>query len=135
MFYTVFSRIGDYLKEAPYTTWTGLTVNNLVAGVINLVSVVAVVVFFFLLLFGGIRWITAGGDKEALAKAQGTITSALIGIVIVFSAWAILSLVKYFFGITPPPSPPPCSHYGGPCGKDQPPCCKPYFCTAGQCLD
>lgn len=129
---TVISDIAAYLEQLG-NPWKNIqSLDVLVPNLINLVLVVAVVVFFFLLLLGGIRWITAGGDKEALAKAQGKITSALIGIIIVFSAWAILNLVKYFFGLTgvaPPSEPTPtncldvcketsCQGYASFCYKD-----------------
>jgi hypothetical protein len=68
----------------------------------NLVTlglVLAVLAAFFFLLFGGIKWITSGGDKEKIGQAQGMITSALIGLVLVFALWAILQLLENFFGI------------------------------------
>ena len=54
---------------------------------------------FFMLVIGGIRYITSGGDKAQTEAARGQITAALIGLVIVFAAWAIISLVNAFFGI------------------------------------
>lgn len=97
--YALESNIKDYLEGHP---WLDISdINIIVPNLITLVLIIAVVVFFFLILMGGIQWMTAGGDKEAMANAQKRLTSALIGMVIVFSAWAILSLVKYFFGLTP----------------------------------
>jgi hypothetical protein len=61
--------------------------------------VIAALVFFFMLIFGGIKYITSGGDKAQTESARGTITAALIGLVIVFSAWAIITLINAFFGI------------------------------------
>jgi hypothetical protein len=96
---TVVSDIASYLEQLG-NPWKNIQdINVLVPNLIKLVLIIAVVVFFFLLLLGGIQWITSGGDKESLTKAQRKITAALIGIVIVFSAWAILNLVKYFFGL------------------------------------
>lgn len=103
------------------------SLNDLVPHLINLVLVVAVVVFLFLLIIGGIRWITAGGDKTALEGAQKTITSALVGIILVFSAWAILNLVRYFFGLRDIPQ-GPCRSVGAVCGAGLPECCPPYTC-------
>jgi len=96
----IVSDIQTYLKSSPSTKiWANLTVQGIVSNLINLVLVIAFVVFLSLLLWGGIQWITSGGDKEALARARGKITAAIVGIVIVLSAWAILGLVKDFFGI------------------------------------
>jgi TRAP-type C4-dicarboxylate transport system permease small subunit len=100
IYQVIVSDIQKYLESLPSTKiWANLTVQGIVSSLINLVLVIAFVVFLFLLLWGGIQWITSGGDKEALAKAQGKISSAIVGIIIVISAWAILSLVRNFFGL------------------------------------
>jgi uncharacterized membrane protein len=78
---------------------TSLTVGGIVAGLIKLVLVVAAIVFFFILVIGGIRWIISGGDKAQTETARNQITAALVGLVIVFAAWAIVQLINVFFGI------------------------------------
>jgi hypothetical protein len=82
-----FERLGD------------ITIGGIVGAAIRLILIVAALVAFIFLIIGGIRWITSGGDKEGTAKAQSTITAALIGLVIVFAAWAIIKLIETFFGI------------------------------------
>lgn len=76
-----------------------LTVGGIVAGLIKLILVVAALVFFFILVIGGIRWIASGGDKAQTEAARNQITAALVGLVIVFAAWAIAQLINTFFGI------------------------------------
>ena len=76
-----------------------LTIGGIVSGFIRLILVVASLVFFFILVIGGIRWIVSGGDKAQTETARNQITAALVGLVIVFSAWAILQLIKVFFGV------------------------------------
>ncbi len=76
-------------------------VNDIVAvvrGVIRFILVVAFVAAFIMLLIGGIRWITAGGDEKGVASARNMITAALIGLVVVLVAYAIIRLVEIFFG-------------------------------------
>ena len=77
----------------------GLTIGAVVAGLIRLIIVVAALVFFFILVIGGIRWIASGGDKAQTEAARSQITAALVGLVIVFAAWAIVQLINTFFGI------------------------------------
>jgi len=72
---------------------------SVITSVIDLVLVIVVLASFFFLLYGAIKWITSGGDKEAAATAQKTITAAIIGLALAFSAWAILNLLGGFFGI------------------------------------
>jgi len=76
-----------------------LTIPNIVSAAIQLILVLSALIAFIFLIVGGIRWITAGGDKEKTAGAQKTLTSALVGLVIVFAAWAIMSLIGKFFGV------------------------------------
>ena len=77
-----------------------LTVGSLISGAIQLILIVAALIFFFLLIIGGIRWMTAGGDKEKAGAARGQLTSALIGLAIVFAAWAVIRLIEALFGIS-----------------------------------
>jgi TRAP-type C4-dicarboxylate transport system permease small subunit len=66
---------------------------------IELGFVVGVVVFFFILIIGGIQWISSGGDKQAIETARGRVSNALIGIVILFAVFAIIQLISIFFNI------------------------------------
>ncbi|KKS96228.1 MAG: hypothetical protein UV71_C0001G0102 [Microgenomates group bacterium GW2011_GWC1_43_13] len=76
-----------------------LTIPVIVSGLIKLIVVVAALVFFFILVIGGIRWIASGGDKAQTEGARNQITAALVGLVIVFAAWAIVALIKVFFNV------------------------------------
>src|SRR5258707_322328 len=67
--------------------------------VIGVMTAVAFIWFTFQLIMGAIQWITSGGDKAALEGARGRITQALVGIIILFSAFAIVKLVETFFNI------------------------------------
>lgn len=82
-----------------FTPASTLTVESMVSGFIGLILVVAGLAFFFILVIGGIKWILSGGDKAHTEGARNQITAALVGLVIVFSAWAIIALIKSFFGV------------------------------------
>jgi len=77
-----------------------LSIGGMVSGLINLVLVLAALVFFFMLVWGGIRWITSQGDKGNVENARNQITNALIGLAIIFAAWAIMKLIETLFGIS-----------------------------------
>lgn len=77
---------------------TGLTIGGLIGGLISMIFVLAAIVFFFILVFGGIKWITSGGDEKKVAAARAGITNALIGLAIVFASWAIMNLLGMLFG-------------------------------------
>jgi len=76
-----------------------LDFNGLVELAINFVLIIAAIAFFFMLVLGGIKWITSGGDKGKTESARSQITAGLIGLLIVFAAWAILKIIEAFFGV------------------------------------
>jgi hypothetical protein len=68
---------------------------SFISAAIGLVAVAVAV----MVLVGGFKYLTAGADKEANAKAQHTLTYALIGLTLVVSAGIILTLVSQFLGV------------------------------------
>lgn len=77
---------------------SGFSVSTILAALINFIFIAAAVVFFVMLVVGGVRWIASGGDKGQTEAARGQITAALVGLVIIFAAYAIAKLVGNFFG-------------------------------------
>lgn len=73
--------------------------SGLIVTAINALFVLAVIIFFFMLVLGGIRWISSGGDKGQTEAAKSQITSAIIGLVITLSSYAILELVALVLGL------------------------------------
>lgn len=67
---------------------------------IGVAFIIGVLVFFAMFVWGAISWIASGGDKQALEAARGRITSALIGLVLLFASLAIIKLIETFFGIS-----------------------------------
>jgi len=51
------------------------------------------VLFFVLMLYGGITWMLARGNEEYSRKAIGTITAAIIGLIIIAGSYAITQFV------------------------------------------
>lgn len=82
-----------------FTKLGTLTFGALIAGILTMIIVLAGVIFFVVLVVGGVRWILSGGDKAQTEAARNQITAALVGLVIVFAAWAIAQLVGAFFNI------------------------------------
>jgi len=76
-----------------------LTIPKMIPAFINLIIVAAVVLFLFSFLLGGLKFILSGGKKEVTEEAGRQVLNAIIGIVIVFSTWAIISVIEQFFGV------------------------------------
>lgn len=73
----------------------GLFVSNIVGVALAIASIAT----FVLLVWGGLEWIMAGGDKNKLESARTRITNALVGLAIVAIAWAVFIFVDYFLGL------------------------------------
>lgn len=74
--------------------------SKLTRSLIGLAFVMAVIIFIFIVIIGAIQWITSGGDKGAVQSAQGKITNAIIGLVILLASYAIIKVIGDFFGIS-----------------------------------
>jgi len=76
-----------------------LTIPGMIPAFINLVIIAAVVLFLFSLLLGGLKFIVSGGNKESTEVAGRQVVNAIVGIIIIFSTWAVISLIEQFFGV------------------------------------
>lgn len=79
---------------------TFTNIGTLISAGVGLIIIIATILAFLYLVWGGVEWITSGGDKAGLEAARNRITNAFIGLVIVLAAWAIILLIQSFFGIT-----------------------------------
>lgn len=80
-----------------------LNANNLggiIGAAVTFILVIAVLIALFFLIWGGVSWITSGGDKAKVESARGRIIAAIVGLVIAFLAFFILSLALSFFGLS-----------------------------------
>ncbi|MFW6143693.1 MAG: hypothetical protein ACOC4Z_02110 [Patescibacteria group bacterium] len=54
---------------------------------------------FALLIIGGFKYLTAGGDEKAVMSAKDSITNAIIGLVIIFCSYWIMWIIQTIFGL------------------------------------
>lgn len=87
-------------NAAAGTNVTNLTISGLISFAITAIIIIAGLIFFFMLVIGGLKWILSGGDKGQTESARSQITAALVGLVILFSAWAIATLVEQIFNVS-----------------------------------
>jgi amino acid transporter len=68
---------------------------------LGLVFAFAGVAALFFLIWGGISWITSGGEKEKIEEARKKIVYAIIGLVVILASFFIINTVGALFGIAP----------------------------------
>lgn len=68
---------------------------NIVQDLVGLAGIA----LFVMLLVGGFKYITSGGDPKAVDAAQKTITYAIMGLVAILVSYLILVLIKLITGV------------------------------------
>lgn len=66
-------------------------IGNVIQSVLGLVGVIALVMF----IWGGMQWMLSGGDSKKVQSGKDTLIWALIGLVVIFTAYTLVStLIK-----------------------------------------
>lgn len=68
-------------------------INGIIKTVINIFSIIVGVVAVIMIIIGGLRYITSGGDSNNVSGAKNTIIYAIIGLVVVALAQFIVQFV------------------------------------------
>lgn len=71
----------------------GDTLPAMLGKIINALLGMIGIVVIILIIYGGFMWMTAGGSEEKVSKAKKVITNAMIGLIIVFAAYAVTNFV------------------------------------------
>ncbi len=79
--------------EAGSALTTNSDINTSAGKIIGVALSFVGAIFFILMIYGGFLWMTARGDEGQVTKAKDLIFAAVIGLVIVLSAYAITSFL------------------------------------------
>ena len=85
-----------FVVNPPINVPKDIKIQNVISAVVGILIVVAAILALLYLILGGIQWITSGGDKQGLEGARNKITAAVVGLIIVASTWAIMTLIGQF---------------------------------------
>ena len=66
---------------------------------LNLAVRLAGIAVFIMLIIGGFKYLTSGGDPKATESAKNTITYAIFGLALLLGGWLILLFIKEFTGV------------------------------------
>ena len=72
---------------------------DIVENIFNLAIRLAGILAFIMLILGGFKYLTSGGDPKATESARKTLTYAVLGLVLVIAAWFILKFLSEFTGV------------------------------------
>lgn len=74
-------------------------VGNMISAVIGAILILGFIIAMLYFMIGGIRWLTASGDKTKLQSAQDQITQAITGLIVLAAFWAIMTVIGQFTGV------------------------------------
>lgn len=83
----------DAGQQAGFDTVTGTNPAYLIGSIIKVVIGLLGIIFLVLTIYAGMTWMTAAGDSKKVDKAKGILTTAVIGLLIVLSSYAITGFV------------------------------------------
>jgi len=69
------------------------------ARILTVAVSLAVLALFIMLIVGGFKYLTSGGDQKATASAQQTLTFAVVGLVLLVLAFLVFRLIEQFTGV------------------------------------
>jgi len=79
-----------------YGEATGLGTRDIRATAVEIINAALEllgIIFLLMILLGGFRWMTAGGNDEAVDAAKKTLGQAIVGVIIIFIAFALTRFV------------------------------------------
>ncbi|CAN5399968.1 hypothetical protein BH10PAT3_BH10PAT3_5480 [soil metagenome] len=71
------------------------SVNGVIGSVVNILSLIIGVAAVIMILVGGFKYVTAGGDTNAVGSAKSTITYAVVGLIIAAVAQVVVRFVLH----------------------------------------
>jgi len=72
---------------------TGNDIGTIITKVVNVLLYILGIIAVIMMIVAGIRYTTSQGDAKTVADAKNTILYAVVGIVVAFSAYAIVNWV------------------------------------------
>ena len=104
--------IGAFLSTAPLalaqidpgeiqgSTGFAANIGSVISSILSFVMALAALIVFMYLIWGGIQWITSGGDKTKTEDARNKITAAVVGLIVLAASYAILQIGLRLLGFS-----------------------------------
>src|SRR3990172_12785550 len=87
------------LEPTASPAFAGADVGDIVSKLVLYIFPFAGLIMLLYFLSGGYKYLLSRGDPKALAEAKGAITTAIIGFIIVFTAFWIVQIIGVILGL------------------------------------
>ena len=75
------------------------TIGDIINNVVPFIMTLAGIILFFVLMWGGLDYVTSQGQPEKLKTANAKITAGVIGFVLLVLSFLITRVLAYIFGV------------------------------------
>jgi hypothetical protein len=75
------------------------TIGGIISAVLPYVFVVAGIILFFQLIWGGLNLLTAAGSADSAEKGKKQITSSVFGFIIIFASYWVIQILQVVLGV------------------------------------
>jgi len=87
------------LKDDTSSSNPELYVNNVFQAVISMFFIVAIIYFFWHIIFAGLHLIGSDGDPKKLEQGKNEMVNSAVGLVAIFSIFAVIKFIGLVLGI------------------------------------
>lgn len=87
------------LEEGTGLSFAGGNIGDIISELLKYLFPLAGMLLLLYLIFGGFQLMLSRGDPKATQSAQGKITNALVGFIIVFAAYWIVQILASILGL------------------------------------
>ena len=70
-----------------------VTLQDIVGRIVKVLLTMSGSLALVMIIVGGLRWMTAQGEADKIKKAKGTLTWAIIGLIVAFSAYSLVDFI------------------------------------------
>ncbi|MEA2020222.1 MAG: hypothetical protein U9M98_00625 [Patescibacteria group bacterium] len=91
---------GGNIEEHLDGGWPFRNIGQLMNTALSTVIIVSGLVLLIYLIYGGFLYMTGQGNEERIEKAQRVISNAFIGLIIIISTFAIITVIEQVFGVS-----------------------------------
>lgn len=84
---------GSSCSSTVLTNNTGNSIADIAKTAVNILSLIVGIIAVIMIIYGGLRYITSGGDSGSVGNAKNTLIYAIIGLIIVALAQVIVHFV------------------------------------------
>lgn len=93
---------GPGQRQVPEKPFTVEGLYGIFKNLANWIFAFALLLAVIMIIWGGVSYMTAGGDEEKIGTAKKRVIWGLVGVAIILAAWGLIYLVGNILGITVP---------------------------------